>query len=141
MNAAALMPLETKIISALLKRFPFLQATGVSADQNLTRDLGLDSMQLVQLLVDLEIEHGLDIPESALQKADFSTVAALATRLQSLNSTADLVNSQEAATTANAEQQPLDIKVHCFVSCLCEPIKKIPELDGMRNCSSMSIAG
>lgn len=129
MNAAALMPLETKIISALLKRFPFLQATGVSADQDLTRDLGLDSMQLVQLLVDLEIEHGLDIPESALQKADFSTVAALATRLQSLNSAADLVNSQEAATTANAEQQPLDIKVHCFVSCLCEPIKKIPELD------------
>lgn len=135
MNAATSAPLETLILAALVKRFAFIDAAATTADMDLMRDLGLDSMQLVQLLVDLEIEYGIKIPEAALEKTDFSTVAALAAKLQALNGA-----TQTAATPADldmtfasAKLDPtpveLDIKVHCFVSCLCEPIKKIPDVD------------
>jgi acyl carrier protein len=112
--------LETIMLAALVKRFAFVDASDISFNTDLMRDLGLDSMQLVQLLVDLEVEHGIKIPESALEKKDFSTLTALAEKLQSTNS------PEKAAETAPAE---MDIKVHCFVSCLCEPIKKIPGID------------
>ena len=51
MNTIAPASLEKKILGALLKRFTFLDPAEVSVDTDLTRDLGLDSMQLVQLLV------------------------------------------------------------------------------------------
>lgn len=128
MNAATSAPLEALIHAALVKRFAFIDAAATTADMDLMRDLGLDSMQLVQLLVDLEIEHGIKIPEAALEKTDFSTVAALAAKLQSLNG-----DAPTAATPVGIDTTPtpveMDIKVHCFVSCLCEPIKKIPEMD------------
>jgi len=123
--AASSIALETLIQTALVKRFTFLNVSEISPDTDLMRDLGLDSMQLVQLLVDLEVEHSIKIPESALEKKDFSTLTALAAKLQSFAAPVNDV----AAAPAEMDTAEMDIKVHCFVSCLCEPIKKIPTLD------------
>jgi acyl carrier protein len=49
---------------------------GFDADSNLY-EAGLDSMALMQLLILVEEEYGVSIPESALTKQNFSTVRHL----------------------------------------------------------------
>ncbi len=119
MNKAA--ELEVVIIQALRRRFN-LPEDLLRPDADLLMDCGLDSMQLVQLLVDLEIEQGVQVPEAALAKGDFSTVTALAGVIAEHQ-------PRSLAPPAGAGEPELDIKVHCFVSCLCEPLKKIPGID------------
>ena len=41
---------------------------------NLVEDLALDSSLTLQLLMYLELEHGLEIPEDTLMKEDFKTI-------------------------------------------------------------------
>lgn len=113
--------LEDLMISVIARRFNLGDPRQISAGADLTLDLGLDSMQLVQVLVDLEVEHGVTVPEAALNKDDFSTVAALAKKITAWE------QSQVPSTVA--DEPELDIKVHCFVSCLCEPLKRTAHID------------
>lgn len=81
----------------------------------LNEDLYLDSVMILQLLLHLELEHGFIIPDEALAKEDFETVDTLAAFLGSL---------KESEVTNEAPVEFDDIKVHCFVSCVCEIIKR-----------------
>lgn len=103
----------------------------------LNEDLYLDSVLLMQLLISLELNLGIDIPDSTFTEEDFATVNSLADFLLlqtgsdnttlgiAQTGTQDNTSSDEATQTEEFE----DIKVHCFVSCLCEIIKADPRVD------------
>ncbi|WP_305857956.1 DUF6005 family protein [Balneatrix alpica] len=79
----------------------------------LNQDLYLDSVLLMQLLVHLELEWGLSVPDSALNKEQLATVQQLAQLLAA---------PQQPATEVVTEEYD-DIKVHCVVSCLSAAVK------------------
>ncbi|MDN5569363.1 MAG: DUF6005 family protein, partial [Paracoccus sp. (in: a-proteobacteria)] len=76
-------------------------------DARLGHDLGLDSVALMTLMLHLD-EVGIDMAEDTFDRAPTMTVQALA---------------QALAGVTPADDEPLDIKVHCVVSCLCQAIK------------------
>lgn len=51
---------------------------GFGPDARLNEDLYLDSVQLLQLILSLELTHGVSVPEAAINRLDVSTVADLA---------------------------------------------------------------
>lgn len=116
-------------------------------DALLNQDLYLDSVLVLELILNLETELGLDIPDDALTKDDFETVANLADFLLAKKHQDDTeATTSETSTTmsepstmvaqtavqdASSDQaeEELDIKVHCFVSCICDILKPSPLVD------------
>ncbi len=113
------------IIESILKvlsETPEISAEELSPTSDLLLDVGLDSVQMMQLLVALETRYGISIPETALNKEDISTVQRLAEKLAG-------TPAADVAAGAKVSEPELDIKVHCLVSCLCEPFRKNPDID------------
>lgn len=54
---------------------------GFGPDARLNEDLYLDSVQLLQLMLALEMTLGLSVPEEAISRQDIATVADLAALL------------------------------------------------------------
>ena len=71
----ALDRLDQQLVTLVSERLLETQP-GFGADSNLY-EAGLDSMALMQLLILVEEEYGVSIPESALTKQNFSTVRHL----------------------------------------------------------------
>lgn len=98
---------------------PHLDRFGPGA--RLNEDLYLDSVQVLQLILSLEMTLGLSIPEEAIAGRDLSTVADLA----------GLLAREPAAAPAPVAAPPegvhgelaYDLKIHCFVSCVCDGLK------------------
>ena len=84
---------------------PRMAAFGPEA--RLGHDLGLDSVALMTLMLHLD-EAGIEMAEDTFDRAPGMTVLALA---------------QALAGVASPEDEPLDIKVHCVVSCLSQALK------------------
>ena len=76
-------------------------------DARLGHDLGLDSVALMTLMLHLD-EAGIEMAEDTFDRAPGMTVRALAEAL---------------AGVAPADDEPVDIKVHCVVSCLSQALK------------------
>jgi petrobactin synthase len=100
-----------------------------SATARLNEDLYLDSILILQVFLNLELEHGLMADDAVISAKNIVTVGDLA----------DLfVEGEEAALpepAAAAEpmleyeggvhgEEYFDVKVHCFVSCLCDGLKR-----------------
>jgi acyl carrier protein len=85
------------------------------SDARLREDLAIDSSSTLQLLVFLELELGLSIPEEALMNKDFDTVRSVAKVLY---------DAQPRPHSSKILEYEEDIKLHCFVSCLSEVIKR-----------------
>lgn len=96
-----------------------------SESARLNEDLYLDSVLLMQLLINLELSLGVEIPDTVLSKEDFATVSSLADFLMAQAGETTISDAPEAARVEEFD----DIKVHCFVSCLCESIKANPSVD------------
>ena len=73
---SSLDPLEQQLVTLISERLLETQP-GFDADSNLY-EAGLDSMALMQLLIIVEEEYGVSIPESALTKQNFSNIRHLA---------------------------------------------------------------
>jgi len=71
----ALAHLDQQLVTLVSERLLETQP-GFGPDSNLYES-GLDSMALMQLLILVEEEYGVSIPESALTKQNFSTVRHL----------------------------------------------------------------
>jgi len=71
----ALAHLDQQLVTLVCERLLETQP-GFGPDSNLYES-GLDSMALMQLLILVEEEYGVSIPESALTKQNFSTVRHL----------------------------------------------------------------
>lgn len=96
-----------------------------SESARLNEDLYLDSVLLMQLLLHLELSLGVEIPDTVLSKEDFATVSSLADFLIAQAGETTISEAPQAAQVEDFD----DIKVHCFVSCLCESIKANPSVD------------
>jgi len=77
----------------LRKRLKYLDADAALPDEAALQELGLDSMQAVELLLDLEDELGIVLPDDAMTAETFATpgslkaaVAAAATDVQAVAS-------------------------------------------------------
>lgn len=68
--------LEQQLVQLVSERLLETQP-GFNADSNLY-DSGLDSMAIMQLLILLEEEYGVALPESELTRQNFSTVRGVA---------------------------------------------------------------
>ena len=93
---------------------------GFAPEARLNEDLYLDSVLILQIFLNLELEFGLDVPEELISRQDIATVADLAALL------ARGVGAAPAPATGEGVHGELDydIKVHCFISCLCDGLKK-----------------
>ncbi|KLU99295.1 phosphopantetheine-binding protein [Photobacterium aphoticum] len=92
-----------------------------SPQARLNEDLYLDSVLVLQLMLHLELDLGLRLPDTHLTKDDYATVASLVAFLQR---TEQQTESVPPATSASAQEEFEDVKVHCFVSCVCESLKR-----------------
>ena len=72
----ALEPLEPQLVTMISERL-LETRPGFDADSNLY-EAGLDSRALMQLLILVEEEYGVSIPEADLTKQNFSTTRHLA---------------------------------------------------------------
>lgn len=87
-----------------------------SESARLNEDLYLDSVLILQLILHLELDLGLTVPEENITAADYATVSSLADFLCR-------IERNEPAPKAQEEEFE-DVKVHCFVSCVCESLKR-----------------
>ncbi|WP_028024573.1 DUF6005 family protein [Enterovibrio calviensis] len=88
-----------------------------SESAKLNEDLYLDSVLILQLILHLELDLGLSVPDENITASDYSTVSSLADFLCRMNS-----KTEEVDETVTEEFE--DVKVHCFVSCVCESLKR-----------------
>ena len=61
----------------LRKRLKFLEPDAALPDDAALQELGLDSMQAVELLLDLEDELGIVLPDEAMTAETFATPGSL----------------------------------------------------------------
>jgi acyl carrier protein len=97
---------------------PHLDRFGPAA--RLNEDLYLDSVQVLQLVLSLEMSLGLSIPEEAIAGRDLSTVADLAGLLAREPASAP---APPVAPEGVHGELAYDLKIHCFVSCVCDGLK------------------
>ncbi|ABD09081.1 conserved hypothetical protein [Rhodopseudomonas palustris HaA2] len=112
------------IRAVLAERMDNKHLDGFGPQSRLNADLYLDSVLMLNLFLHLELDHGLPAPEETVAGSDITTVGDLAALL------ADEMPAPKDATTAADTTAPdvhgevyQDIKVHCFVSCLCDAVK------------------
>uniref|UniRef100_E6VNN5 Carrier domain-containing protein n=1 Tax=Rhodopseudomonas palustris (strain DX-1) TaxID=652103 RepID=E6VNN5_RHOPX len=97
---------------------------GFGPQSRLNADLYLDSVLMLDLLLDLELGHGIAVPDDLVAGSKIETVGDLVDLLvpaSSLDTRAEGA-AQPAAFDVHADVYP-DIKVHCVVSCLCDAVK------------------
>jgi len=104
------------IYQSLARNMKHLDLSGFQSDARLREDLGLDSSDTLELLVSLEVEHDLSLPEEAIMSTDFTTVRAVAKVF---------FEAQRRSNPEKLLEYEEDIKLHCFVSCLSEIIKRL----------------
>ncbi|KMO34439.1 phosphopantetheine-binding protein, partial [Methylobacterium variabile] len=106
---------------------PHLDLFGPQA--RLNEDLYLDSVQVLQLILSLEMSLGLSIPEEAIARQDLATVADLAGLLARVPPAAGDPATSAPTDAAGTPSEgvhgelPYDLKIHCFVSCVCDGLK------------------
>jgi acyl carrier protein len=75
----------TAIATVLRHHLPAARMNAFAPDARLNEDLALDSIMLLELLVHLELEHRLCVPEEALLATELATVADLQQLLQPMD--------------------------------------------------------
>lgn len=99
-------PSEAQAAIAAILSGPMGLGPDLSPDAALGHDLGLDSAGLMTLMLHLE-EAGLPMGEDVFDRAPGLTLRGLA----------------EALAGGALDPEPVDIKVHCVVSCFCQALK------------------
>jgi acyl carrier protein len=103
---------------------PHLKAFGPGA--RLNEDLYLDSVLMLQVFLNLELEFGLTAPDGLVASDDISTVDDLAALFDADRVPAASVVPESAPDSEGVHgEEYVDIKVHCFVSCVCAALKRV----------------
>ena len=132
---------KTEVINAihsvLINEFNLDNIDDFHQHARLNEDLYLDSVLILQLLISLEIKLGISVPDDALDLKDFETVDGFSEfilgRLNLNDEVQESLDSEqqieELEEFEDIHEEFEDIKVHCFVSCLCECIKANDQVD------------
>lgn len=115
------------IKNILISEIPTANMAAFSPTARLNQDLYLDSVLVMQLLISLELELSIEVPDEALNAKDFETIDSLSEFV--LSRIASNTNPTASSTASDTTDKFEDIKVHCFVSCLSECIKAHPLVD------------
>lgn len=122
--------LQQAIYDILSQKIQHRHLEEFGPDARLNEDLWLDSVLMMQLILYLELDFDISLPEQAFSAADF----------YQLSDFIDFViRTTDPASPAKVEQQSApnewdlgagvhgdeyeDIKVHCFISCVCDALK------------------
>ncbi|WP_394893276.1 DUF6005 family protein [Mesorhizobium sp. AaZ16] len=102
----------------------------------LNEDLYLDSVLILEIMLALELDHGVELPEVVISRQDLDTVDDLARLfVEASDSGLTLVRPAKELVFTRAEKEAaervgvhgedyVDIKVHCFVSSVCHAVKQ-----------------
>lgn len=102
----------------------------------LNEDLYLDSVLILELMLALELDHGVALPEEVISRQDLATVDDLARLFVNASEpNGTFVKPAKELVLARAEREAVerigvhgedfvDIKVHCFVSNVCHAVKQ-----------------
>lgn len=107
--------IATSIYCVLREKMRHPETQRFHSDARLREDLALDSSSVLELLVLLEVEFGLRLPEEAIMSNDFETVRSVSQLLFA---------AQKRPDSGKILEYEEDIKLHCFVSCLSEVLKR-----------------
>ncbi len=107
--------IATSVYYALRETMKLPHTEKFHSDARLREDLALDSSTVLELLVLLEVEFGISLPEEAVMNEDFETVRSVVQTLFAAQ------RPPESGKILDYEE---DIKLHCFVSCLSEALKR-----------------
>jgi acyl carrier protein len=112
------------IRQVLAERLNNRHLDGFGPQSRLNADLYLDSVLMLDLLLHLELDHGIPVPEAAVAATAIETVSDLVELLagSSLDASSASDTAVADAPDVHADVYP-DIKVHCVVSCLCDAVK------------------
>jgi acyl carrier protein len=117
----------TAIHTVLSEQMMHAHLDGFALEARLNEDLYLDSVLILQIFLNLELEYGLSVPEEAIARKDIETVADLVALYEPRDTA---VTAPAFALTGGATDEGVhgeayyDIKVHCFVSCVCDGLKR-----------------
>lgn len=115
--------ITTAIHHVLAERMNNPYLDGFGPRSRLNTDLYLDSVLILDLLLHLELDHGVAVPEDTIAASTIETVDDLAGLLAGgLPVTPKTVATIADTPDVHADAYP-DIKVHCVVSCLCDAVK------------------
>mgnify|MGYP001809661169 CR=1 FL=1 len=90
-------------------------------EARLNEDLYLDSVLMMELFLQLELSFGLDAPDELITSRDLATVADVAGLFAGTRPPAAVPELAPGSVHGDEYQ---DIKVHCFVSCVCDALKR-----------------
>lgn len=112
------------IHQVLTERMNNRHLDGFGPQSRLNADLYLDSVLMLDLLLHLELDHGITAPEEAIATAAIQTVSDLVELLAGASPATSGASDTAVADgpDVHADVYP-DIKVHCVVSCLCDAVK------------------
>lgn len=122
---------ENEILAAietvLTEKMAHGHMEGFGTDARLNEDLYLDSVLILEIFLNLELEYGLSVPEEAIAKHEIETVGDLVSLY--LPKTTGTVVPAFPLTGGTADEGVhgeayYDIKVHCFVSCVSDGLKR-----------------
>ncbi|MFB9949077.1 DUF6005 family protein [Rhizobium puerariae] len=97
---------------------------GFAPEARLNEDLYLDSVLILQIFLNLELEYGLSMPEEAIARQELDTVEDLVA-LYVPKTVAPPFPMTGGTTDEGVHGEAYyDIKVHCFVSCVSDGLKR-----------------
>lgn len=91
-------------------------------EARLNEELHLDSIQLLQLFLNLELKHGLSASEEAIGGRSIETVSDIVDVFDAENTAEPEPPAREEPESVHGETY-YDLKIHCFVSCVCAALK------------------
>lgn len=121
---------ENEILAAietvLIEKIAHGHMEGFGPDARLNEDLYLDSVLILEIFLNLELEYGLSMPEEAIAKQEIETVADfVALYLPKTTVVVPAFPLTGGATDEGVHGEAYyDIKVHCFVSCVSDGLKR-----------------
>jgi petrobactin synthase len=107
-----------------------------SPQARLNEDLYLDSVLILEIMLAIELDHGVELPEEVISRQDLDTVDDLARLfVEASDPTRNQVEPAKELVFTRAEREAaerigvhgedyVDIKVHCFVSSVCHAVKQ-----------------
>jgi acyl carrier protein len=114
----------TAIHTVLTEQMMHAHMDGFGLEARLNEDLYLDSVLILQIFLNLELEYDLSVPEEAIGRQDIEIVADLVALYEPKPAVPAFALTGGTTDEGVHGEAYYDIKVHCFASCVCDGLKR-----------------